>query len=195
MYRRYLRGSDIGRYKIEPLEPRFLKYGAWLAEPRPSANFDAPEKIVMRQTGDSIVATLDTAQNLCLNNMHVLVPIQEEPPLRYILGVLNSRLTNWYYHTLNPEVGEALAEVKKTNVARLPIFIPADQSRHDKMVALVDKLLDLHKQKQSAKSDTMRERIEREINVTDEQIDALVYELYGLTKEEIKIIEADKEMR
>lgn len=34
-----------------------------------------------------------------------------------------------------------------------------------------------------------RERIQREINVTDEQIDALVYELYGLTKEEIKIVE------
>ena len=102
LYRAYLRGSDIGRYKIAPLEPRYIKFGAWLAEPRPAANFDAPEKIVMRQTGDSIVATLDTQQYLCLNNMHVLVPTQRDLNLRYILGVLNSRLMNWYYHTLNP---------------------------------------------------------------------------------------------
>ena len=57
------------------------------------------------------------------------------------------------------------------------------------MVGLVERILDLHKQKQAAKSDAARERIEREIHVTDEQIDALVYELYGLTKEEIKVVE------
>ena len=41
-----------------------------------------------------------------------------------------------------------------------------------------------------ADSDATRARFEREINITDEKIDALVYELYGLTKEEINIIEA-----
>jgi hypothetical protein len=192
LHRPYLRGSDIARYAIAPLEPRFIKYGAWLAEPRPAANFDASEKIVMRQTGDSIVAALDTDQYLCLNNMHVLVPIGDAPSLHYILGVLNSRLMNWYYHTLNPEVGEALAEVKKTNVARLPIANSADQARHDQLVAFVEQMLDLRKQKQAVKSDAARERIQREILVTDEQIDALVYELYGLTKEEIQIVEAER---
>ncbi|MBI5653568.1 MAG: N-6 DNA methylase [Chloroflexi bacterium] len=194
LYRAYLRGSDIGRYKIAPLEPRYLKFGAWLAEPRPAANFDAPEKIVMRQTGDSIVATLDTQQYLCLNNMHVLVPTQRDLNLRYILGVLNSRLLNWYYHTLNPEVGEALAEVKKTNVARLPIRAinfadPADRARHEQMIARVARITQLHQQLPAAPSDAARTRIEREINVSDEQIDALVYELYGLTPEEIRIVE------
>jgi hypothetical protein len=116
----------------------------------------------------------------------VLVPSESDLNLRYVLGVLNSRLLNWYYHTLNPEVGEALAEVKKTNVARLPIRAinfaePADKARHDQMVALVERMLELHKQKHAARSESARARLEREINVTDEQIDALVYELYGLT--------------
>ena len=78
-HRPYLRGSDISRYLIAPLQSRFLRYGPWLAEPRPAANFNAPEKIVMRQTGDSLVAALDTKQFLCLNNMHVLVPNTESP--------------------------------------------------------------------------------------------------------------------
>jgi hypothetical protein len=57
------------------------------------------------------------------------------------------------------------------------------------MVARVEKMLDRHKQNQAAKSDAARARSEREIHVPDEQIDSLVYELYGLTKEEIKIVE------
>jgi type II restriction/modification system DNA methylase subunit YeeA len=58
------------------------------------------------------------------------------------------------------------------------------------MVTLVQRMLDLHlRQLQAAGSEAARERLQREINVTDEQIDALVYELYGLTDEEIKIVE------
>ena len=103
-YRLYLRGRDIGRYHIAPIEPRYLKYGSWLAEPRPAANFDAPKKILMRQTGDSLIATIEQQQYLCLNNMHVLVPKTLLPDIGYILGILNSRLLNWYYQTRNPEV-------------------------------------------------------------------------------------------
>ena len=118
-HRPYLRGKDIARYQIAPLESRYLKYGPWLAEPRPAANFDAPQKLVMRQTGDSLVAAMDDQQYLCLNNMHVLVPKMGVPPVELFLGIINSRLLNWFYHRMNPEVGEALAEVKKTNVAKL----------------------------------------------------------------------------
>ena len=146
-YRLYLRGSDIDRYTIAPLEDRFIKYGPWLAEPRPAANFDAPVKILMRQTGDSLVAALDEHQYLCLNNLHVLVPTAKKMDARYMLGVLNSKLMNWYYQSLNPEVGEALAEVKRTNVAALPIraidFSNTKERReHDSLVQLVKRLLD-----------------------------------------------------
>ena len=149
-YLLYLRGSDIGRYSISPLENRFIKYGPWLAEPRPAANFDAPVKILMRQTGDSLIAALDEEQYLCLNNLHVLVPTAEKMDARFMLGILNSRLLNWYYQSLNPEVGEALAEVKKTNVAALPIraidFSDAKGRReHDSLVRLVSKLLEAKK--------------------------------------------------
>lgn len=193
-YRLYLRGRDIGRFKIEPLEIRYLKYGQWLAEPRPAANFDAPIKIVMRQTGDSLVAAMDTNRYLCLNNMHVLVPRDTAASPAYDLGIINSRLLNWYYHTLNPEVGEALAEVKKTNVAKLPIRVinfndSADRARHDRMVKLVEQMLGLHRQLAAAKTAHEQTMLQRQIAATDSQIDRLVYELYGLTEEEIRIVE------
>jgi len=65
----------------------------------------------------------------------------------------------------------------------------ADKDQRDKMVTLVERMLELHRQKQAATSEASRARTEREINVTDEQIDALVYELYGLTEEEIEVVE------
>ncbi|MBX3060228.1 MAG: N-6 DNA methylase, partial [Anaerolineae bacterium] len=61
-FRPLLRGSLIQRYQILWSNNYFISFGDWLAEPRYSANYDAPEKIVIRQTGDSLIATLDQNQ-------------------------------------------------------------------------------------------------------------------------------------
>jgi hypothetical protein len=57
------------------------------------------------------------------------------------------------------------------------------------MVELVETMLKLHKDLQVAKTDHEKSLIQRQIDATDKQIDQLVYELYGLTDEEIKIVE------
>ena len=57
------------------------------------------------------------------------------------------------------------------------------------MVALVERMLDLHRRLAAAKAPPEKELLQRQIAATDEQIDRLVYELYGLTEEEIKIVE------
>ncbi len=68
---------------------------------------------------------------------------------------------------------------------------PADKARHDKMLELVDRMLELNNQKHSGKlAPSQVERVDREIATTDAEIDELVYELYGFTAEERKIIEA-----
>ncbi|TSA16140.1 hypothetical protein D4R75_13850, partial [bacterium] len=65
----------------------------------------------------------------------------------------------------------------------------SDKSRHDKMVQLVEQMLSLHKQLPAAKTEQEKTVIQRQIEATDKQIDQLVYELYELTEEEIKIVE------
>jgi len=57
------------------------------------------------------------------------------------------------------------------------------------MVELVQGMIDLHKRLSSAKTDHEKTVLERQIAEVDRQIDELVYELYGLTAEEIKIVE------
>jgi len=168
-----------------------------LYRPRRQKLFDQP-KILIRQTADRILAVYDSAQWYCLKSA-IIVQLKDEQSVTYpyLLGLLNSRLLHFLYDDLVGEQSRVFPEVKPVQLFKLPIRTinfadPADKARHDKMTALVQRMLTLHQQKQAAKSDTARARVEREINVTDEQIDALVYELYGLTKEEIKIVQEAK---
>ncbi len=65
---------------------------------------------------------------------------------------------------------------------------PAERTMHDKMVSLVDRMLALHKQPAAA-TPQEQEMVKREIVSTDRAIDKLVYELYGLSEDEIGIVE------
>ena len=66
---------------------------------------------------------------------------------------------------------------------------PADKARHDRMVTLVTQMLDLNKKVQDARLEQEKTLLSRQIEATDVAIDNLVYELYGLTGEEIAIVE------
>jgi hypothetical protein len=66
-----------------------------------------------------------------------------------------------------------------------------DKAKHDRMVKLVERMLALHKKLAAAKVPAEKTQIQRQITTTDKQIDKLTYDLYGLTQEEIKIVEDD----
>ncbi len=189
-----LRGSLIQRYKNIWNKDYWIRYGPWLAAPRDPAIFDASLKIMVRQTGDSIIATLVEQGFFARNNLHILLPRQTGHDLRYTLGIMNSRLMDFVYSLMNPEKNEALAEVKKQHVEQLPIRSinfsnPIDKAEHNKMVSLVEQMLDLHKQLAATKTPDDTTRLQRQIDATDKQIDQMVYELYGLREEEISIVE------
>jgi hypothetical protein len=76
------------------------------------------------------------------------------------------------------------------DILQLPIP-EAGKVQHDKLVSLVDRMFELHKKKAALPPSAEREKIEREIAVTDEKIDKIVYGLYGVTNEERKIIEGN----
>ncbi len=66
---------------------------------------------------------------------------------------------------------------------------PTDVEKHDRMVKLVDRMLELHRQKSTGKNPDSLRQIETQITATDRQIDRLVYDLYELTAEEIAVVE------
>jgi hypothetical protein len=110
----------------------------------------------------------------------------------YILGLLNSTLLGFYYESL---IMRSL-DVYPDNVRQLPIRLinfddPEDVTRHDRMVALVEEMLRLQKEHAQAESlkEDRRHDLARRIERLDAEIDVLVYELYGLTEEEIGVVE------
>lgn len=189
-----LRGSLIQRYKTIWNHDYWIQYGPWLAAPRDPFIFEAPSKIMVRQTGDSLIATLVGQKFIARDNLHIVLPKDLQYDLRYILGIINSKLLDFVYTLINPEKGEALAQVKKYHVEQLPILPvnfddPQQHACHDRMVALVEKMLTLQKQHAAAKTQHEKDNLQRQIDATDGQIDKLVYELYGLMEEEIKLVE------
>ena len=88
----------------------------------------------------------------------------------------------------------AFPQVKVNKLRTVPCFSPnlnqpTEKLRHDKLVQLVDKMLDLTSEMQAAKSETKKATLQNAITATDNEIDHLVYEMYGLTGDEIKLVE------
>jgi len=190
-----LRGSMMNRYQIFWNNDYWIKFGDWLAEPRYSASYDK-EKIIIRQTGDSLIATYDKDKFIVRDNLYTIVNNPDSNiSLKYILGIINSRFLNWYYQKLiNNEKGEALAQVKRGHLAILPIpsldlSQKANKTKQDNLVSLVDKMLDLKKKEAAEVSDHQKTIITRKIDAVDKAIDTAVYELYNLTEDEIKVVE------
>jgi adenine-specific DNA-methyltransferase len=122
---------------------------------------------------------------------YILKP--EDINLKYLVGLMNSRLVHFWLDKKGKKQGEQL-QVDKQPLLSVPIRTidfsdPADVARHDRMVALVERMLGLHKKLAAAAIPADKDLYRRQIEATDRQIDALVYELYGLTEQEIAIVE------
>ena len=66
---------------------------------------------------------------------------------------------------------------------------PVEKAQHDKLVDLVENMLELQKKYYKTRMERDKELYERQIKIVDKQIERLVYELYGLTEEEVKVVE------
>jgi hypothetical protein len=114
--------------------------------------------------------------------------------LKYLQSLLNSKLLQWYFPFVSAPFRGGWYSANKQFLSQLPIRTinfsdPVDKARHDRMVSLVTQMLDLNKKLQDARVDHEKTLLQRQIDATDATIDKLVYELYGLTDEEIRIVE------
>ncbi len=114
--------------------------------------------------------------------------------MKYITGLLNSKLLDWFIKNVSTTFHGGYFAANKQFLVQLPIRTidfsnSADKSLHDRMVSLVDNMLDLHKKLAQAHLPQEKTVLARQIETTDRQIDRLVYQLYDLTEDEIKIVE------
>ena len=155
----------------------------------------ASPKILVPDIADSASFALDDVGTYSFTSGYGVTlkeGVQESP--RYLLGLLNSRVLDFYLKQVSTTLRGGFFRYFTQFIEQLPIRTinfddPADVARHDRMVALVECMLDLHKKLAAAAFPADQRLYQRQIQAIDRQIDALVYELYDLSAEEIAIVE------
>jgi hypothetical protein len=176
------------------------QYRAWygFSAPRNLSVHENAQMIVPLLANKGLLADLpENREDYCLmasGGFSITITENKHLLPRYVLGILNSKLLFWYLEFISNRFRGGWITCTKQYVGKLPIRTidfsdPQDVARHDKMVSLVERMLDLHKRLAETKAGHEKTLLQRQIEATDKQIDRLVYELYGLTEEEIKIVE------
>jgi type I restriction-modification system DNA methylase subunit len=189
-----LKGDSIGRYEFRKRYWFHFRKQNITGRTTDVSKLGVIPKILIRKTGDRIIAMIDDSGIFPEQSLYFLFNKRVDIHFKYLLGVLNSRLLTAYYRAKAITNKKSIAQLKKFDLDQLPIRTidfsnPSDQKQHDQIVELVERMLRLHEQ--LGRMRTAHDKIvtQREIDATDAQIDKLVYELYGLTEEEIKIVE------
>ncbi|MCI0447238.1 restriction endonuclease subunit M, partial [bacterium] len=112
----------------------------------------------------------------------------------FLLGIINSKVVCYFWNIMFTDFKTSFPQVTIFSLSQLPIpkinfSEPADKSRHDHIVHLVEQMLAAKEKLAEVKLDAEKDRLEMLCTSLDRQIDEAVYELYGLTEEEIKIVE------
>ena len=111
----------------------------------------------------------------------------------YLAGLLNSRLIAFVFAKTAGASGRS--GYSWDDLRDLPVYTPdfddpGDAGRHHRIVSLVTRLLALKKNLSDAGSEQERGNLREKIETTDRKIDRVAYELYGLTPEEIEVVES-----
>jgi hypothetical protein len=165
LWKEILLGKDVHRYSYK-YSGSYVKFVP--KELKSNANIDyyLRDKILMRRTGNSIIACADFNKFIALKNLYLIIP-NEAKLLPLILLQLNSKLFDFIHKSLTTGENKAFAQFPAHYVETLPCRIDN---------ALIEKSKTLLQQRETNEN-------------AESQIDQLVYQLYELTEEEIKIVE------
>ena len=139
-------------------------------------------------------ALVDDGRFIGLTDTTVLFDNGQPESLKYLMGLLNSRLLTIRFRTIGKLKSGGIYEYFWNSISKLPIrridFSSAiDRAHHKQIVELVDKMRALASNLKKTRVDAERSTLQNAFTATDRRIDALVYELYGLTQKEIDLVE------
>lgn len=184
--------GTVRRYSLDRGPKRFIRYDRTLMEFKPERYFKGP-RLLMREliSRQFRLQAAKAIEDFVTNkSMQSILQCPGAPDLNYLLGVINSRLMSWYcLHRSNIAQRDDFPKIVLKETRELPIASP-EKALHDEMVAKVANMLAAKKDLAKAKTDKDRTYYENKCATLDHQIDHIVYDLYGLTEDEIRIVEA-----
>jgi hypothetical protein len=193
--------GTLQRYDLRQGDPGFIAYPRAIQQSKPIEYFSG-ERILLRQVLSRklrLQGVLATDTFLTNQSVQSLIPRRGDgihPALQYVLGILNSKLTSWYFRNVNsvarrddfPKI--IIQQTRELPLRPIDFASKKDKAAHDRLVSLVDQMLSLQKSWAAAQSPSNKESLQRQIDAVDRRIDRFVYDLYNLTNDEIEIVDA-----
>lgn len=183
-------GVHVGRYSLKAgSEFVDLRSGAVKSGGNPVVY--QKRRVGIRQIGATPVATILPAGLFTLNTIYNVFFVRPCPyKIEFVLAITSSQFIRWFWRQKFFDQKKTFPKIKKAAILGIPIPKTADRAQHDALVAHVERMLKLHADLAAAKSPDAQTHLQRDIAATDRTIDQLVYQLYGLTAEEIALVEA-----
>ncbi|MFA5518032.1 MAG: TaqI-like C-terminal specificity domain-containing protein [Spirochaetota bacterium] len=185
-------GKDVSRYhmgysNLLAYVNRIAKCGGCWDE---KAHLTNP-KIIVRQIGEYPICSLDENGFYSLNTVFLITPKDgTELSVKFLIGILNSNFIKYYWNKVFYDMRKTFPKIKGTYLEKLPIpNINQNDEKYSDMIKLVDNIIKLHKDILTAKSESDKNILEKQISFIDKKIDDLVYKLYNLSNKEIELID------
>lgn len=176
--KKVLNGKHINRYIIQD-SGLYIEYGEWLWNPRRKEVFECPEKILLRQVGKFPICAYDDKQYYTLNTIYNINIIDKAFKTKYVLAVLNSKVMQTIWKEIYPEQKDVFPRLKKEQLIEIPIP-KVETIKQDEIIRKVDEVLAIKRTNPSA-----------DTSVLESEIDHLVYHLYGMTFDEVLIVDPE----
>ncbi len=162
-------------------------------------------KVLLRKTGADLIACYDESGIFPEQSLYFAYIDEDnnKDDLLFLTGLLNSKLMNVYYRNFAITNRDATPQLKKMDLDKFPIIMPSDKIKQN-IISIAVEIMKFKKQKflntsNLSKSDSAKKghydlieektKIDKEIEEYESKLNLLVYELYGITEEEKKIIE------
>ncbi|MBC1193308.1 Eco57I restriction-modification methylase domain-containing protein [Microcystis aeruginosa BLCCF108] len=179
-YKKLLDGRNINKYSIS-WDGFYLDYDITKIHSCKRRDiFETKEKLLFRRVSRTLIFTYDNSQYYALNTL-VVVNLKKgiNFDIKFLLGIMNSSLMNYIYNNKFKSTKTVFSEIQTRSISQLPIP-KISQEQQQPIIVLVDQILTA--KKSNPKADTSE---------LEKEIDKIVYELYGLSEEEIRIIEGE----
>jgi len=194
-----LEGADVKRYFVQWGGKEYISYGSWLGAPREQRFFNTP-RILVRQivSGNPLRIYAGYTEEELYNTQSVFNLISKDEKklnTKYLLALMNSNLLNFYHSHKYLDLSKNLFQkILIQNCKKFPIRVINAKSKSDlesqsEIIKLVDQLLALNKEVLSVSLESKQNQLQNKIDYCENRINQLVYQLYELTEDDVKIIE------
>ena len=173
----FLLGKSIAKWTIKT--PFYTDYNnlTIIGGTKKKAKHDVAPRIVIRRTGDTLCCSMLEKAALTESTLYSCWSKDKSISNKYLIGVLNSRLLDFYNKKKNITNQQGFPQILMTDLQELPIKV-VEQSQQQPIITLVDRILSA--KKLNSQADT---------SALEAEIDRIVYHLYGLTYDEVLIID------